>query len=221
MTLFQKIVSVTFASIVLFVSVVCMLTLGGILDPDLGSNIMGDIIEGNFWSKIFFALFAILAILAVKEIAFGEKVSREGREGLILENESGKLIISKESLENLISGVGKEIDGVDSISSRTFIDVEKNVVVEANVVVGREVALKDISIELQKKVKEALKQTADLDVKYVNIKIKNISNKKSKKNNNVAVTSNTTNNNTTNNNAETNTTEKNLIESKKGVENNE
>lgn len=202
MTLFQKIVSVTFASIVLFVSVVSMLTLGGILAPDLGSNIMEDVIEGEFWSKIFFAVFAILAIFAIKEIAFGEKVSTEGREGLILENESGKLIISKESLENLISGVGKEIDGVDNISSRTFIDVEKNVIVEANVVVGREVVLKDISAELQRKVKEALKQTADLDVKYVNIKIKNISNKKSKKNNS--------------------TSEKSSVESeKKGVEENE
>ncbi|MBR2289990.1 MAG: alkaline shock response membrane anchor protein AmaP [Clostridia bacterium] len=202
MTLFQKIVSVTFASIVLFVSVVFMLTLGGILAPDLGSNIMEDMIEGEFWSKIFFALFAILAIFAVREIAFGEKVSKEGREGLILENESGKLIISKESLENLVAGVGKEIEGVDNISSRTFIDTEKNVVVEANVVVGREVALKDISAELQKRVKTALKQTADLDVKYVNIKIKNISNKKSKKNNN--------------------TSEKSPVESeKKGVEENE
>ncbi|MBR1540211.1 MAG: alkaline shock response membrane anchor protein AmaP [Clostridia bacterium] len=205
MTLFQKIVSVTFASIVLFISVVSMLTLSGILAPDLGSNMMEDILEGEFWSKVFFAVFAILAIFAIKEIAFGEKVSREGREGLILENESGKLIISKESLESLVAGVGKEIDGVDSISSRTFIDDEKNVVVEANIGVGREVALKDISAELQRKVKEALKQTADLEVKYVNIKIKNISNKKSKKNNN-----------------NTNTTEKNPVEvEKKGVENNE
>ena len=204
MTLFQKIVSVTFASIVLFISVVSMLTLSGILAPDLGSNMMEDILEGEFWSKVFFAVFAILAIFAIKEIAFGEKVSREGREGLILENESGKLIISKESLESLVAGVGKEIEGVDSISSRTFIDDEKNVVVEANIGVGREVALKDISAELQRKVKEALKQTADLEVKYVNIKIKNISNKKSKKNNN------------------TNTTEKNPVEvEKKGVENNE
>ena len=181
MTLFQKILSVTFASIVLFVSVVLMLTLGGILEPDLGSNIMEDILQGEFWSKILFAVFAILAILSIKEIAFGEKVSKEGREGLILENDSGKLIISKESLENLISGVGKEIEGIENISSRTFIDVEKNVIVETNVVVGREVVLKDISSELQKRVKSALKQTADLDVKYVNIKIKNISNKKSKK----------------------------------------
>ena len=100
----------------------------------------------------------------------------------MLENETGKLIISKESLENLIAGVGRDIPGTESISSKTFIDIEKNVTVNINVVIGREVVIKDISTQLQKKVKEALKQTADLDVKYVNIKIKNIANKKSKKN---------------------------------------
>lgn len=183
MSLFQKIVSVTLASIVLFVSIVSILTLGGILAPDLGSNIMEKIIEGDFWSKILFAIFVILSIFSIKEIAFGEKVSKEGKEGIILENETGRLIISKESLENLVSGVSREIDGIDSVSSRTFIDIEKNVVVEVNVVVSREVVIKDISTELQKRIKEALKQTVDLDVKYVNIKIKNISNKKSKKTN--------------------------------------
>ena len=183
MTLFQKIISVTFASIVLVVSVVAMLTLGGILVPEFGSVIMENIIEGEFLSKILFAIFAILAVFSIKEIAFGEKVSKDGKEGLILENESGKLIISKESLESLVAGVGKEIEGIESVSSRTFIDVEKNVVVEVNVVVGRDVVLKDISTELQKRIKAALKQTADLDVKFVNIKVKNISNKKSKKGN--------------------------------------
>ena len=40
--------------------------------------------------------------------------------------------------------------------------------------------IKDISNELQTKIKEAMKRTADLDVKEVNIKIKNITSKKVK-----------------------------------------
>ena len=160
MTVFQKIISVTFSVIVLIVACLFILTLGGILEPTFGSDIMEDIVQGDFWSKVFFAISVILLILSIKEIAFGEKISSEGKEGIILENESGKLIISKESLENLIAGVGN-----------------------VNVVVNREVVIKEISTELQKKVKAALKQTADLDVKYVNIKIKNISNKKMKKTN--------------------------------------
>ncbi len=181
MSTFEKVISVTFSVIVLIISITLILTLGGVLPPDFGSNMMENIVDGSFWSKIFFILAFVLMLLALREIAFGRKIDNDGKEGIILENESGKLIISKESLENLISGVGKEVVGAESITSRTFIDSEKNVTVNVNIVVSRDIVIKDISTELQKKVKLALKQTADLDVKYVNIRIKNISNKKSKK----------------------------------------
>ncbi|MCI8309240.1 MAG: alkaline shock response membrane anchor protein AmaP [Clostridia bacterium] len=188
MTVFQKVVSVTLASVVLVVSIVLMLTLGGILEPTFGADMMSNIVEENFLSRLLFVLAIYLFIISLREIAFGEKIESEGKDGIILENESGKLIISKESLENLIAGVGKEIDGADAITSKTYIDLDKNVTVNVNVVVSREVVIKEISTELQKRIKAALKQTVDLDVKYVNIKIKNISNKKSKKNNEKSAT---------------------------------
>ena len=181
MTTFEKIISVTFSVIVLIVCVIFILTIGGVLEPNLGSDIMESIVNGVFWSKVLFVLEFIVILFSLKELAFGKKIDNEGKEGIVLENESGKLIISKESLENLISGVGKEIVGAESITSKTFIDAEKNVTVNVNIVVSKDIVIKEISTELQKRVKEALKQTADLDVKYVNIKIKNISNKKSKR----------------------------------------
>ena len=181
MTLFEKIISITFSAIVLIVSVSFILTLGGVLDPDLGSDMMTDIIKGDFFSKILFLISVALMILSLKEIVFGKKVEKEGREGIVLENETGKLIISKESLESLIAGEAKEIDGTESISSKTFLDPEKNLIVDVNVVVNKDVAIKEISAELQKRIKDVLKRTADLNTKNINIRIKNISNKKSKK----------------------------------------
>lgn len=181
MTLFEKIVSVTFAVIVLMVSVGFIFTLGGVLDPDFGSNIMNSINDGVFFSKVLFFASVVLMIVALKEIFFGKKVQKEGRDGIILENETGKLIISKESLESLIAGEGKEIDGAESISSKTFFDQDKNLIVDVNVVVNRDVHIKEISSELQKRIKDVLKRTADLETKNINIRIKNISNKKSKK----------------------------------------
>ena len=181
MTLFEKIISVTFSAIVLIVSVSFILTLGGVLDPDLGSDMMTDIMKGDFFSKILFLVSVVLMILSLKEIVFGKKVEKEGRDGIVLENETGKLIISKESLESLIAGEAKEIDGTESISSKTFLDLEKNLIVDVNVVVSKDVAIKEISAELQKRIKDVLKRTADLNTKNINIRIKNISNKKSKK----------------------------------------
>ena len=45
---------------------------------------------------------------------------------------------------------------------------------------SKEIIIKDISNELQKRIKDAMKRTADLDVKEVNIRIKNITSKKVK-----------------------------------------
>jgi len=181
MTTFEKVVSIIFSAIIIILSIIIMLVMGRVIPADFAVNITQAIAEGSFLSKVAFILALALFVLALREIVYGEKISSEGKEGLILENDSGKLIISKESLENLIAGVGKEVTGTESVSSRTYIDSEKNVTVDVNVVVGRDVVIKEISTELQRKVKAALKQTADLDVKYVNIKIKNISNKKAKK----------------------------------------
>ena len=76
-----------------------------------------------------------------------------------------------ESLESLIAGEAKEIDGTESISSKTFLDPEKNLIVDVNVVVNKDVAIKEISAELQKRIKDVLKRTADLNTKNINIRI--------------------------------------------------
>ena len=61
-----------------------------------------------------------------------------------------------------------------------MLDRDRNLRVYVTLVVSGDVILKEISTELQRKIKDAMKKTADLDVKEVNIKIKNITNKKSK-----------------------------------------
>ena len=125
-------------------------------------------------------IIAILILLSIRCLFARLKPVDEAKNGIVLENASGKLIISKESLENLIASVSKNISGAESISSKTMLDKDRNLRVYVTLVVSGDVILKEISTELQRKIKDAMKKTADLDVKEVNIKIKNITNKKSK-----------------------------------------
>ena len=117
-------------------------------------------------------------LLAIKGLFFTSKPNTQNtKDGIVLENSSGKLIISKESLENLIHSVVKDVPGAETVMSKTFLDKDKNLIVYVTVIVSKDVMLKDITMELQNKVKDAMKKTADLDVKEVNIKIRNISSK--------------------------------------------
>ena len=59
-------------------------------------------------------------------------------------------------------------------------DKNRNLKVYVTTLVNKDVLIKDVSSELQDKIIEAMKKTADLDVKEVNIKVKNITTKKLK-----------------------------------------
>lgn len=130
--------------------------------------------------KITLIVCGVLLLLVIKSLCFASKPKDESKEGIVLENASGKLVISKESLENMISSVAKEIPGTDATTSKTLVDRDKNLKVYVTTVVNKDVYIKDVSTELQHKIKEAMKRAADLEVKEVNVKIKNITSKKTK-----------------------------------------
>ena len=104
----------------------------------------------------------------------------DGRNGVTLENGAGKLVISKESLENIIANIVKEVQGIEAISSRTILDKNNNLVVYVTTLVSKDMMIKDVSAQIQDKIKEVLSKTADLEVGQVNVRVKNITNKKIK-----------------------------------------
>ena len=98
-----------------------------------------------------------------------------------MQNDNGKLLISKPTIENIVESVVKGFDSVDDVSVDIDLDALNCLIVNVNLVVSQEVIIKEITLNMQNKIKEAIKRTSDLDVKEVNVKIKNIS-KESPKN---------------------------------------
>lgn len=169
-----------FSIIIILISIITMLIALNVLHLDVVPNMISYAIETEMSTRITIIVSVVLILLGIKSLCARLKPIDEAKNGIVLENASGKLIISKESLENLISSVSKNIPGAESITSRTVLDKDRNLKVYVTTVVSGDVVLKDISTDLQKRIKEAMKKTADLEVKEVNIKIKNITNKKSR-----------------------------------------
>lgn len=169
-----------FSIIVLILAVGLILMMTGIVPAGIVEDYFLLLTDYENGMKISIGVLAVLMLLAIKGFFFTSKPENNGKDGIVLENTSGKLVISKESLENLIASVIKDIPGAETVSSKTILDKDKNLVVYVTAVVSKDVMIKDISNELQEKIKAAMKRTADLDVKEVNIKIKNITSKKVK-----------------------------------------
>lgn len=181
MKFLDKLALKIFSLIIFVLGVGIILVLTGIMPLETILNEMVVLTDvGEDAIKIAIGVLAVLMLLALKGLFFTSKPVDNGKNGIVLENTSGKLVISKESLENLISSVTKEIPGADTVASRTILDKNKNLIVYVTAVVSKDVMIKDISNELQRRIKDAMKRTADLEVKEVNIKIKNITSKRVK-----------------------------------------
>ncbi len=180
MKFLDKLALKIFSIIVLALVVVLVLIITGIVPVGIIEDYITLLTDYDTAMKVAIVVIAVLALLAIKGFFFTSKPENNGKDGIILENASGKLVISKESLENLIASVIKDVPGADTVSSRTILDKDKNLIVYVTAIVSKDVMLKDITNEVQSKIKLAMKRTADLEVKEVNVKIKNITSKRVK-----------------------------------------
>ncbi len=170
-----------FALLIGIATIIVILITTGVLEPNEVTKWIVRLADTDTQTaKVTLIASVVVLLFVLKAVCFTSKPQGAKKEDVVLENSNGKLVISKESLDNIISSVAKEIPGTESTSSRTIVDKNKDLIVYVTTVVNRDVMLKDVSVELQNRIKEVLKSTADLDVKEVNIKVKNITSKKLK-----------------------------------------
>lgn len=176
MKILDKIGLALFSTLILITAVVTCLMIFGWVDVDWVYGIVDAAIHNQVSSNILLVLSIIFILLAVKCIFFESSSKREMdyKNGILLENSDGKLLITKDTLENLVNGVVKGFDSAENITTRIELDKENNVKVFVNLSVKENAIIKELSTNLQTKIKTTIKKTSDLDVKEVNIKVKDI-----------------------------------------------
>lgn len=179
MKFLEKVGLIVFSSVVLIASILVIVVLFGWINLDIFSNIVQKISQTNHLKWITIGILLSFILLAVRCIFFSSFNGQESKsEGVLLANESGKLLISRETLENIVNGVVKGFEGAKDASSRVILDGENNVIVYVTLFVMSDVVIKELSNNIQSRIKEAIKKSSDLDVKEVNVKIKNLVAKK-------------------------------------------
>lgn len=176
MKILEKISLVLFSTLMLVLSVISTLVIFGWIDIETLSNLATTITQNSVMSNIVLVLNIIFILLAIKCIFFdsSSKEKEEFKDGILLENSNGKLLITKETIENLVSGVVKGFDSAEDVTSKIELDNQSNVSVFINLTVKEDAVIKELSSNLQNKIKETVKKATDLEVKEVNIKVRNI-----------------------------------------------
>ena len=176
MKILEKITLIIYSNIILILSIILCLLIFNWLDISLVENIINSLIIGETSSKILLGLSVAFILLSIKCIFFDSTSKEEikERQGVLLQNESGKLLISKETIENLVNSVALNFQNAEDVTTRVELDSENNVKVYVNLIVNEEAIIKELSSKLQQKIKEKIKTATDLEVKEVNITVKKV-----------------------------------------------
>ena len=175
MKIIEKISLTIFANLILILSVLISLVIFGWLDLEIVYNLIKTALADGTSTNIILGICVVLILLAIKCIFFDSgKKKEKTNDSILLENESGRLLVSRDTLENLTNGVVKGFENTENISSRVVLDSEHNVIVYVSLAVKPNTVIKDLSNSIQTRIKETVKASLDLEVKEVNVTIKNV-----------------------------------------------
>ena len=172
----SKLVLVLFSVIILLIGVAINLLIVGWLDYETAFSLIRRALSEDPSNKIiliFTELCMLFAILCIFLDSSEKGESKSGRD-VLMQNDNGKLMISRETIENLVNGVVKEFPGARQAQTRIALDAQNNVDVLVDLTVTKDVVIKELTANMQTRIKEAIKKTSDLEVNQVNVRIKNI-----------------------------------------------
>lgn len=174
MKIIEKITLIVYSNIMLIISIIACLLIFRWIDIDIVQSLIRTLIISDTSSKIILGVSIVFILLSIRCIFFDPTSKQEikDRQGVLLQNDNGKLMITKETIENLVEAVTKEYKMAKEVTSRVELDKENKVNIFVNLVVRSDTVIKDLTVDLQNKVKQKVKETTDLDVKEVNITVK-------------------------------------------------
>lgn len=176
MKILDRIGLALFSTLILIISIIICLMIFGWVEVEFIYQIFTNALQDELSSNILLGLSVVLILLAIKCIFFDASSKKEVdyRNGILLENSEGKLLITKDTIENLVNSVVKGFESAENVVTRVELDKENNVRVFVNLTVKENAIIKELSNNLQTKIKTTIKRTSDLEVKEVNIKVKDI-----------------------------------------------
>ena len=176
MKIIEKITLILYSNIILIMSVILCLLVFGWLDANVVANLAKALLIGEKSSGIILGVSVVFILLSIRCIFFDptSKQEQKDKQGVLLANDNGKLMISKETIENLVEAVTKEYKEAKDVSSRVELDKNNNVNIYVNLVVGSETIIKDLTVDLQNRIKEMLKQHDDVIDDTIIVRFDNI-----------------------------------------------
>lgn len=165
-----------FSMLILVIAIVLILIGFGFVDASIFSILVGKALISQEGTYIMIGVCVALVLLSLRCLFFGQDSMEGSEEGIMLQNNDGKLLITKTTLENLVEGVVAGFPSIDNAETEVKFDKDSNIIINIVIDVKDGTVIKELSSKLQSRVKKGIKDATNLDLNSVDIEIKNVNN---------------------------------------------
>ena len=195
MKIIDRICLVVFSIIILAGALITGFVISGWIEIDLIADVTTKVLSNHVTGPIALGLSMLFSILSVKCIFFSQTSKEKSREGILLENENGKLLVSKDTVENITTSVIKNFESVENSNTRVDVDNENKISIYITLAVYSEAIIKDLAAKNEWNEyynTNAVNKFRKYTIKYVLVWAKYMQHIMSKHNKNVAEIANET-----------------------------
>ena len=173
MKFLERFTLIIYSLIILILSVILSLLIFNWMDFDTVTEMVRALITGSMSSKIVLATSVVFILLSIKCMFFDERSKEVLKEaqGILLKNENGQLMISKETIDNMVRNAVTGFENVKQCNTKIDVNEENQLKITLFLTVNENVVIKELASNLQTKIKEDVKKVSDLDVQEVNVKV--------------------------------------------------
>lgn len=184
MKILEKFVLILYSFLILVISVVLCLVIFKIIDIETINNCIKYMLEDSTILITVLASSIVCILLSIRCLFFRKRkeIKKSDATDILLENESGRLLISKRAIENAVKNVVNNAVK-DTKDCKVIVDIDpaNYLSVYVSMLLNNNLKIRDMTLDLQLKIKSQIKDDFDLDVKQVNIKIDSVEKKENEK----------------------------------------
>lgn len=184
MKILEKFVLILYSFLVLVISVVLCLVIFKIIDIETINNCIKYMLEDSTILITVLASSIVCILLSIRCLFFRKRkeIKKSDATDILLENESGRLLISKRAIENAVRNVVNNAVK-DTKDCKVIVDIDpaNYLSVYVSILLNNNLKIRNMTLDLQLKIKSQIKDDFDLDVKQVNIKIDSVEEKENEK----------------------------------------
>ena len=173
MKFLDRLISFLFDIVVIVLALTVILVMTNIIGYPVVNGILKDYVFNFDYQLIVISIAAVVILLGLKITVFSSTLGSEAKENIFVDTPHGKIQINQETIEGIAKNIIKNYDQVKDVQAR-MTKAKGGINMYMVLQVYENTSIKDIVTRVQNDVKTQIVNTTSVDVKKVDVKIKNV-----------------------------------------------